>query len=67
MSALARLLATRGFTISGSDWNASDLSKELEALGELLAKVDAISGDKLVVFTVSSPVEELPESVKKYL
>jgi len=33
MSALARLLATRGFTISGSDWKASDLTKELEALG----------------------------------
>lgn len=33
MSALARLLATRGFTISGSDWHESDLTKELEALG----------------------------------
>ena len=33
MSALARLLATRSFTISGSDWKASDLTKELEALG----------------------------------
>lgn len=33
MSALARLLASRGFTISGSDWHESDLTKELEALG----------------------------------
>ena len=41
--------------------------KDLEALGNLLEKVDAIAADKLVVFTVSSPVEELPESVKKYL
>ncbi len=33
MSALARLLASRGFTISGSDWHESDLTKELETLG----------------------------------
>lgn len=33
MSALARLLLSRGFTISGSDWNESDLTKELESLG----------------------------------
>ena len=33
MSALARLLASRGFTVSGSDWHESDLTKELEALG----------------------------------
>ena len=33
MSALARLLASRGFTISGSDWHESDLTKELESLG----------------------------------
>jgi len=33
MSALARLLVNRGFTISGSDWHESELTKELEALG----------------------------------
>ena len=33
MSGLARLLASRGFTVSGSDWHESDLTKELEALG----------------------------------
>ena len=33
MSALARLLASRGFTISGSDWHESNLTKELETLG----------------------------------
>jgi len=33
MSALARLLASRGFTISGSDWHESDLTKELDTLG----------------------------------
>ena len=33
MSGLAKLLNSRGFTISGSDWHSSDLTKELEALG----------------------------------
>ncbi len=33
MSGLARLLLDRGFTISGSDWHESDLTKELEASG----------------------------------
>ena len=33
MSGLAKLLNSRGFTISGSDWHTSDLTKELEALG----------------------------------
>ena len=43
------------------------IGKDLDALGVLLEKVDAIAEDKLVVVTVSAPVEELPESVKKYL
>ncbi len=33
MSALAKLLITRGFTVSGSDWHESNLTKELEASG----------------------------------
>ncbi len=33
MSGLAKLLKSRGFSISGSDWHSSDLTKELEALG----------------------------------
>ena len=33
MSALAHLLASRGFTVSGSDWHESELTGELEALG----------------------------------
>ena len=33
MSALARLLRHQGFTISGSDWHSTALTKELEALG----------------------------------
>ncbi len=32
MSGLAKLLNSRGFTISGSDWHSSDLTKELESL-----------------------------------
>ena len=33
MSGLAKLLKSHGFTISGSDWHSSDLTKELESLG----------------------------------
>lgn len=33
MSGLAKLLLSRGFTISGSDWKRSALTEELEALG----------------------------------
>ena len=43
------------------------IGKDLEALGVLLEKIDAIAEDKMVAITVSAPVEELPESVKKYL
>ena len=45
--------------ICGADFNA---------LGEMLAKVDKLSSDKIdVVFTVSADKEELPESVKAYI
>ena len=43
------------------------IGKDLEALGVLLEKIDAIAEDKMVAITVSAPVEELPESVTKYL
>ena len=33
MSGLAKLLKSRGFTISGSDWHNSELTKELDTLG----------------------------------
>ena len=33
MSGLTKLLHSRGFTISGSDWHSSDLTKELKSLG----------------------------------
>ncbi len=38
-----------------------------EALGEMLDKINALSGDKKYVFTISADITELPESVKKYL
>jgi len=57
MSALARLLAHRGFTISGSDWHESDLTRELEALGitvYLGQRATNITNDTdLVVYTAA--------------
>ena len=51
MSALARLLLSRGFTISGSDWHESDLTKELEAIGQ---RAENITKDiDLVVYTAA--------------
>ena len=41
--------------------------KNVEALGNLLDKIDAISADKLIVVTVSASEEELTDNVKKYL
>ena len=40
---------------------------DLDALAELLAKVDALAGDTKYVFTVSADAVELPDAVKKYL
>lgn len=57
MSALARLLASRGFTVSGSDWHESDLTKELEALGirvDIGQRAENITKDiDLVVYTAA--------------
>ena len=57
MSGLARLLASRGFTISGSDWHESDLTKELEALGirvDIGQRSENITKDiDLVVYTAA--------------
>jgi len=57
MSALARLLASRGFTVSGSDWHESDLTKELESLGIRVAygqRSENITKDiDLVVYTAA--------------
>ncbi len=33
MSSLAHILLTKGFTVTGSDWNESDLTRELAAMG----------------------------------
>ncbi len=57
MSALAELLASRGFTVSGSDRNASDTTKHLESLGitvYLGNNASNIKGDEqLVVYTAA--------------
>ncbi len=57
MSGLARLLASRGFTVSGSDWNESDLTKELRALGirvDIGQRAENITKDiDLVVYTAA--------------
>jgi len=57
MSGLARLLTSRGFTVSGSDWHESDLTKELEALGIRVAigqRAENITKDiDLVVYTAA--------------
>lgn len=42
--------------------------KDLDALGEMLKKLDAISGKEIeLVFTVSADESELPESVKAFM
>lgn len=41
--------------------------KDMEGLGKLLDKIDAITKETLVVVTISASEEELTEGVKKYL
>ena len=65
MSGLAKLLHSRNFTISGSDWHASDLTKELEELGITVAigqqRANITPDIDLVVYTaaVAADNEEL--------
>ncbi|MEG0019579.1 MAG: hypothetical protein RR846_06770 [Oscillospiraceae bacterium] len=40
---------------------------EMDGLGALLEKIDIISKETLVVFTVSADKDELPVNIKKYL
>ena len=40
--------------------------KDYAALGEFFEKIEKISADKTVVFTVSAEASELPASVAKY-
>ena len=43
-------------------------SADFDALGAMLAKIDALTGnDTIVTFTISADNSELPESVTKYL
>lgn len=41
--------------------------RDIDGLGALLEKMDAIAHDKTVVITVSADVADLPDSVKRYL
>ena len=57
MSGLAKLLCSHGFTISGSDWHPSELTREMEALGITVAigqhKTNITPDIDLVVYTLS--------------
>lgn len=65
MSGLAKLLHSRGFSVSGSDWHASSLTEEMEALGIRISigqcKENITPDIDLVVYTaaVSADNEEL--------
>ncbi len=65
MSALAKLLNSRGFSVSGSDWHANDLTREMEAAGVTVSigqRKENITKDiDLVVYTaaVAADNEEL--------
>lgn len=42
--------------------------RDYDAFGNLLAKLDKLTGDETnIVFTVSADAEELPDSVKKFI
>ena len=43
------------------------LEHDMEDFAELLAKIEPLTADKVVVFTVSADASELPEEVKKYI
>ena len=43
------------------------LEHDMEDFAELLAKIEPLTAEKVVVFTVSADESELPEEVKKYL
>ena len=43
------------------------LEHDVEDFANLLAKIEPLTADKVVVFTVSADAEELPEEVKKYI
>lgn len=43
------------------------LDHDMEDFAELLAKIEPLTTDKVVVFTVSADVEDLPAEVKKYM
>jgi UDP-N-acetylmuramate--alanine ligase len=58
MSGLARLMITRGYKVTGSDWSCSDITKQLEADGASVyyghGRSDYIDGAQLVVRTAAA-------------
>ena len=73
MSGLAEVLLKAGFSVTGSDWHSSDLTKHLEKLGAKIfygQKPEHISDStKAIVFTAAVKPEnpEYQEAVKRNL
>lgn len=67
MSGLARLMLSRGYEVTGSDWNSSDITKELENKGALIyighGCSTYIDGASLVVRTAAAHADN-PELVR---
>jgi len=72
LSALARFLQYRGYTVSGSDIKSTPITKELEKEGITLTipqNKDAICGQDLVIYSaaVQNDNVEIQESKKQEL
>lgn len=67
MSGLARLMLTRGYSVTGSDWNRSDITAELEKAGARIyyghGCSEYIDGASLVVYTAAAHADN-PEMMR---
>lgn len=67
MSGLAQLMITRGYRVSGSDWNCSDITRRLEDMGAQIyyghGCSEYIDGADLVVHTAAAH-EDNPEMMR---
>lgn len=66
MSALAEIMLSRGFTVTGSDTKESDITKHLESLGAIIyygQKKENISGDTEVLIYTAAVKADNPELV----
>ncbi len=67
MSALARILLAKGYTVSGSDLTRSSTTDALRALGAAVTighSAGAVQGADLVVVSDAIPLRENPETVE---